>query len=233
MECPRCQAANREDRRFCGSCGAPLAAPCESCGFTNDAGMRFCGGCGAPLGAAATSPASRGAGPGSGERRQVTVLFADVVGFTPLSERFDPEVVHEIMEGCIAVVSREVDRYGGFVNAFTGDGVMALFGAPRAEEDHAVRALLAALAIQEALPSYGTRVEASFGVEFRMRIGSTPGSPSSEAWGTATPSSTPPSETRSTWPPASSQPPRRAGSWPGSRPTGRRAMPSTGRWSVP
>ena len=105
------------------------------------------------------------------ERRQVTVLFADVVGFTPLSERFDPEIVHEMMDGCLVLLSREVERYGGRVNAFTGDGVMALFGAPLAEEDHAVRAVHAALAIQEHLPRYADEVERRHGAEFRMRIG--------------------------------------------------------------
>ncbi|HEV3363786.1 MAG TPA: adenylate/guanylate cyclase domain-containing protein, partial [Acidimicrobiia bacterium] len=105
------------------------------------------------------------------ERRQVTVLFADVVGFTPLSERFDPEIVHEMMDGCLAVLTREVERYGGRVNAFTGDGVMALFGAPLAEEDHAIRAVHAALAIQEHLPRYSEDVQRRFGAEFRMRIG--------------------------------------------------------------
>jgi class 3 adenylate cyclase/tetratricopeptide (TPR) repeat protein len=101
----------------------------------------------------------------------VTVLFADVVGFTPLSERFDPEIVHEMMDGCLALLAREVERYGGRVNAFTGDGVMALFGAPLAEEDHAIRALHAALAIQEHVPRYSEDVQRRFGAEFLMRIG--------------------------------------------------------------
>ncbi|HEX6381562.1 MAG TPA: adenylate/guanylate cyclase domain-containing protein, partial [Acidimicrobiia bacterium] len=105
------------------------------------------------------------------ERRQVTVLFADVVGFTPLSERFDPEIVHEMMDGCLALLAREVERYGGRVNAFMGDGVMALFGAPLAEEDHAIRALHAALAIQEHLPRYSEDVQRRFGADLRMRIG--------------------------------------------------------------
>jgi len=150
MDCPRCGAANRQGRRFCGDCGAPLLVECPACGFGNEAEERFCGGCGAALGKEVAPP---GAAPGvERERRQVTVLFADVVGFTPLSERFDPEIVHEMMDGCLALLSREVERYGGRVNAFTGDGLMALFGAPLAEEDHAIRALHAALAIQEHLP---------------------------------------------------------------------------------
>ncbi len=142
---------------------------CSACGFGNEADERFCGGCGSALGEAA-SPAA--APPAAGrERRPVSVLFADVVGFTPLSERFDPEIVHEMMDGCLALLTREVERYGGRVNAFTGDGVMALFGAPLAEEDHAIRAVHAALAIQEHLPRYSEDVQRRFGAEFRMRIG--------------------------------------------------------------
>lgn len=108
MECLRCQAPNR-DGRFCGECGAPLAAACTTCGFANEAAERFCGGCGRPLGE--SSEARDPQQSGQGERRQITVLFADVVGFTPLSERFDPEVVHEIMDGCFALLAREVGRY--------------------------------------------------------------------------------------------------------------------------
>jgi len=142
---------------------------CPACGFGNQAGERFCGGCGAALGREAAPPC---AAPGvQRERRQVTVLFADVVGFTPLSERLDPEIVHDMMDGCLALLTREVERYGGRVNAFTGDGVMALFGAPLAEEDHAIRALHAALAIQEHLPRYSEDVQRRFGAAFRMRIG--------------------------------------------------------------
>ena len=167
--CPRCRAANRQGRRFCGECGAPLLVECPACGFGNEADERFCGGCGAALG---VEPAPLAAPPAvERERRQVTVLFADVVGFTPLSERFDPEIVHEMMDGCLVLLAREVERYGGRVNAFTGDGVMALFGAPLAEEDHAIRALHAALAIQEHLPRYSEDVQRRFGAEFRMRIG--------------------------------------------------------------
>jgi class 3 adenylate cyclase len=141
-----------------------LTLECPACGFGNEAEERFCGGCGAHLGESALSPHE-------GERKQVTVLFADVVGFTALSERRDPETVHEIMDGCFALLTREIERYGGSVNAFTGDGVMALFGAPLAQEDHAIRALHAALHIQEALGSYGDTVRQRWGVPFLMRIG--------------------------------------------------------------
>jgi len=106
-----------------------------------------------------------------GERKQVTVLFADVAGFTALSERLDPEVVHTIMDGCFAILSEQVHHYEGTINQFTGDGIMALFGAPIAHEDHALRAAHAALGIQEALADYGAAVEQQWNVPFRMRVG--------------------------------------------------------------
>jgi class 3 adenylate cyclase/tetratricopeptide (TPR) repeat protein len=106
-----------------------------------------------------------------GERKQVTVLFADVAGFTALSERLDPEAVHTLMDGCFAILSEQVHHYEGTINQFTGDGIMALFGAPIAHEDHAVRAAHAALGIQEALVEYGAAVERQWDVPFRMRIG--------------------------------------------------------------
>jgi class 3 adenylate cyclase len=106
-----------------------------------------------------------------GERKQVTVLFADVVGFSTLSERLDPEAVHTIMDGCFELLSRAVHRYEGTVNQFTGDGIMALFGAPITHEDHAIRALQAALAIQTDVAGYGDAVQRRFGLPFQMRIG--------------------------------------------------------------
>ena len=106
-----------------------------------------------------------------GERKQVTVLFADVAGFTSLSTRVDPEELHEIMDGCFHRVMEAVHRYEGTVNQFTGDGVMALFGAPIAHEDHAVRAIAAALAIQKSLAGYAADLRRERGLEFGLRIG--------------------------------------------------------------
>ncbi len=106
-----------------------------------------------------------------GERKQVTVLFADVAGFTSLSTRVDPEELHEIMDGCFHRVTEAVHRYEGTVNQFTGDGVMALFGAPIAHEDHAVRAIAAALAIQKSLAGYAADLRRERGLEFGLRVG--------------------------------------------------------------
>ena len=106
-----------------------------------------------------------------GERKQVTVLFADCAGFTSLSARLDPEDLHTIMDGCFARIMEAVHRYEGTVNQFTGDGVMALFGAPIAHEDHGVRAVAAALAIQQAIRQYAETVRERHGLDFALRIG--------------------------------------------------------------
>jgi class 3 adenylate cyclase/tetratricopeptide (TPR) repeat protein len=111
--------------------------------------------------------------PGDAERqrRHVTVLFADVSGFTALSEQLDPESVHLLMDGCFTVLGEQIQRYEGTVTQYAGDGLMAIFGAPVAQEDHAARAAHAALDIQEALADYAREVEDRLGVAFRMRIG--------------------------------------------------------------
>jgi len=106
-----------------------------------------------------------------GERKQVSVLFADCAGFTAMAARLDPEDLHGIMDGCFAAIMEAVHRYEGTVNQFTGDGVMALFGAPIAHEDHAVRAVAAALAIQSAIEEYAATLKESRGLDFALRIG--------------------------------------------------------------
>ena len=188
MQCPRCRAENREGRRFCGECGFSFTSGCPSCGFLNDDSEKFCGGCGKPLAAAPTPAESRFTSPQSytpkhlaekiltsksslaGERKQVTVLFVDVSGFTSLSERLDPEEVHRLMSRAFDLMLAEVHRYEGTVNQFLGDGIMALFGAPIAHEDHARRAVHAALGIGRALAEY-QRELAPRGIGFRARQG--------------------------------------------------------------
>jgi class 3 adenylate cyclase len=106
-----------------------------------------------------------------GEHKVVTVLFADVVNSTLIGENLNPEEVHDVMDGCFKILLDEVHKYEGTINQFTGDGVMALFGAPVAHEDHAQRACYAALAIQKAMGEYGGKIEKDTGVEFKMRVG--------------------------------------------------------------
>ena len=182
--------------RFCGQCGASLAARCPRCGADAPSGFRFCGQCGASLqpstapSAPATPAAAReAAGPVSytprhlaekilkdrsaleGERRHVTVLFADVAGFTSIAEKLDPEEVHAIMDRCFELITAEVHRFEGTVNQYTGDGVMALFGAPVAHEDSPRRAVHAALGIQRALHDVSRDLKARGGRPIEMRIG--------------------------------------------------------------
>jgi class 3 adenylate cyclase/tetratricopeptide (TPR) repeat protein len=106
-----------------------------------------------------------------GERKLVTVLFADVANFTSMSEKLDPEEVHQIMDGCFKILMDEIHKYEGTINQFTGDGVMALFGAPVAHEDHARRACHAALSIQKSMEVFQEKVKNDFGEDFKMRMG--------------------------------------------------------------
>jgi len=186
MRCRHCGQQNQGGRRFCSACGSAIGAACPQCGFVNDPRDQFCGGCGAALAGAPppSAPAPEGYTPThladkvlstrsalEGERKQVTVLFADVVGFSAFGERLDPEAIHAIMDGCFEVLTRAAHRHDGTVNQFTGDGIMALFGAPISHEDHAVRALQTALSIQADLIGYGATVQQRWGVPFQMRIG--------------------------------------------------------------
>jgi len=172
--------------RFCGRCGAALAARCPHCGAEVPPDFRFCGHCGkglqempapAVLERSVYTPKhladkilhSRSAL--DGERRQVTVLFADVAGFTSLAEKLDPEEVHRIINGCFERITAEVHRFEGTINQYTGDGVMALFGAPIAHEDSARRAVHAALGIQRAIADYGATLRAERGPSLAMRVG--------------------------------------------------------------
>ena len=188
MRCPQCQFENRPEVRFCEACGVQLALVCSACGTAVPADRKFCGACGQAL-AVVPQPAPRFNLPQSytpkhlaekiltsrsalqGERKQVTVLFADVAGFSALSERLDPEDIHTVMDGCFELLTQQVHRYEGTINQFTGDGIMALFGAPITHEDHAVRALHAALDIQAAMRDYGEAVQRQWGVPFHMRLG--------------------------------------------------------------
>jgi class 3 adenylate cyclase/tetratricopeptide (TPR) repeat protein len=196
MDCAQCHATNREGRRFCGECGAPLALVCPACGFSNDGAEKFCGGCGAPLASAAANsqapaaqPAPRFTSPQTytpqhlaeriissrggleGERKQVTVLFADLKGSMQLLADRDPEEAQRILDPVLERMMEAVHRYEGTVNQVMGDGIMALFGAPLAHEDHAVRACYAALRMQAAVKQYAEEVFRRQGVRVQIRVG--------------------------------------------------------------
>jgi hypothetical protein len=188
MNCPRCHHQNAEGARFCGGCGARLerAAACAACGHANPLGQKVCNGCGRPLGEAAP-PAERdprhytpthlaerilaSRSTLAGERKQVTVLFADVKGSMDLAERTDPEERHRIMERFFQLLAEGVHRFEGTVIQFTGDGIMALFGAPIAHEDHAQRACYAALHLRDVLRRHGDELRRSSGPSLTVRMG--------------------------------------------------------------
>ena len=185
MKCPRCQSVNPDGARFCEECGARLEVACPSCGQPVTAGKKFCRSCGATLAAEATrlpspdtyTPAhlaeriltSKAAL--EGERKQVTVLFADLKGSMEMLADRDPEVARKLLDPVIERMMEAVHRYEGTVNQVMGDGVMALFGAPVAHEDHAVRACYAALRMQDAVRRYAEDARRAHGVNVQIRVG--------------------------------------------------------------
>ena len=175
--CATCGFENRKGRKFCGRCGAPLTVPvCLACGATNDQGERFCGECGAPLATTfPTTPAGRPQRPApfepEGERKQLTVLFADVQGSMDLQERLDAEAWAAIIGRVAQILAEGVRRFGGTVDKFTGDGIMALFGAPAAQEDHARRACHAAWHLTGAIAGYAAELRRSEGIDLHVRLG--------------------------------------------------------------
>src|SRR5262249_8968196 len=186
MQCPRCRVENPAGMRFCGQCAAPLASVCPSCGTVNPPSHRFCGQCAVPL---TTAGPLRFESPESytpkhlaekiltsraaleGERKQVTVLFADLKGSLELLADRDPEDARKILDPVLELMMEAVHRYEGTVNQVMGDGIMALFGAPLAHEDHAVRACYAALRMQDAVRRRAAELRRAQGVEVQIRVG--------------------------------------------------------------
>src|SRR3954471_2876375 len=164
--CSACGTENRTGRRFCAQCGAGLEVRCSACGTSNDPGDRFCGECGATLGNG--SAATPSAAVAVAERRLVSVLFADLVGFTTRSEHRDPEEVRELLSGYFDRCRTLIERYGGTVEKFIGDAVMAVWGTPVAREDDPERAARAALALTQAVTALGEEVGMP---ELRVRAG--------------------------------------------------------------
>jgi class 3 adenylate cyclase/tetratricopeptide (TPR) repeat protein len=173
MICGVCGGENQAGKKFCGDCGAPLAAACPACGAANEPGKKFCGDCGSAL-APATGSASVAAASAAArdlptsERRLVSVLFADLVGFTTLSESRDAEEVRELLSKYFDTCSTLIRRYGGVVEKFIGDAVMAVWGTPVATEDDAERAVRAALDLTKAVAELGAEAGAP---DLRARAG--------------------------------------------------------------
>jgi class 3 adenylate cyclase/tetratricopeptide (TPR) repeat protein len=187
MRCSRCAAENAAGMKFCGQCAAPLFAACPACGAVNPAENRYCGNCATRLdgsGARAFAEAEpgtaewsaqTGGGALGGEMKQVSVLFCDIVNSTGLTERIGAEAMRELIGRFLELSTDEIRRYGGVLPQFTGDGFMAVFGAPHTYEDHVRRALLAALAIRRRLGGEAGAVEhGEFKLPVRIGIHSGP-----------------------------------------------------------
>jgi class 3 adenylate cyclase len=189
MKCPRCQHENRPGAKFCEECAAPLARGCVNCGAQLSATAKFCSEGAHPAGPAAAPPPQRFRAPEAytpkhlaekiltskaaleGERKQVTVLFADLKGSMELLADRDPEEARKILDPVLERMMEAVHRYEGTVNQVMGDGIMALFGAPVAHEDHAVRACYAALRMQESVKKYAEEVRRSYAAVVKIRVG--------------------------------------------------------------
>jgi predicted ATPase/class 3 adenylate cyclase len=190
MQCPQCQCENRAGRRFCAECGGPLPFACPACGFTNEPGEKFCGGCGTPLAGPAPQlpqtarhpapsavqrpqeappPVSRGTP--EAERRQLTVLFCDLVDSTALASQLDPEELREVVRAYQDTCAKVIARYEGHIAQYLGDGLLVYFGYPLAHEDDAQRAVRAGLGMIEALGQLNVRLARERGVHLAVRLG--------------------------------------------------------------
>src|SRR5262249_31393034 len=180
MKCPRCKQENPPQAKFCLQCATPLALRCRSCGTELPVSARFCSQCGIPVSTTSSAPGSaspEARTPGhhadrvisstvalEGERKQVTIVFADLRGSLELLADRDPEDARQLLDPVLERLMEAVHRYEGTVNQIMGDGIMALFGAPIAHEDHALRACYAALAMQDAMRRYSEEVRRTHGL---------------------------------------------------------------------
>ena len=190
MRCPRCRHENERAAKFCEECAAPLARTCAGCGGPLSPTAKFCPECAHPTGSPPPAPAAGSLGSPEGytpkhlaeriitsraalegERKQVTVLFADLKGSTELLADRDPEEARKLLDPVLTLMMDAVHRYEGTVNQVMGDGIMALFGAPVTHEDHAVRACYAALRMQEAVKRYAEEVRRREGALIHVRVG--------------------------------------------------------------
>ncbi len=187
MKCPKCQHENPADAKFCEACATPLARLCPNCSSPVSASARYCSQCGqavdqAPKSGRYSSPrnytpqhlvdkilTTRAAL--EGERKQVTVLFADIKGSMEVIADRDLEDAQKLLQAVVERMIEAVNRYEGTVNSVLGDGIMALFGAPIAHEDHAIRACYAALRMQESIARYSSEIQATHGIPIIVRVG--------------------------------------------------------------
>ena len=192
MKCPKCERENRAGAKFCEECGTRLASICANCAAQLSPTAKFCSECGHAVAAAPGSTAKQSPRFGApeaytprhlaekiltskaaleGERKQVTVLFADMKGSMELFADRDPEEARTLLDPVIEQMMEAVHRFEGTVNHVLGDGIVALFGAPLAHEDHAVRAGYAALRMQETVKRYAESVRRTEGIPIQIRVG--------------------------------------------------------------
>src|SRR5262245_35535279 len=190
MRCPSCGFENAAGLKFCNECGTSLNRRCVQCGFANAPQAKFCGGCGTTLQgqpaalasrdhstASAVPPAPRAAVPSTleAERRQLTVMFCDLVGSTPLAEQLDPEDLRQVILAYQETCAEQIRRFEGYLARYVGDGLLVYFGYPHAHEDDAQRAIRAGLGIVAALPELNIRLQHTMQVlrdfPLQVRIG--------------------------------------------------------------
>ena len=189
MQCPQCRHENPPQAKFCLECGTRIALQCSRCGTELPRGARFCLECGQPVGPSSSSSLPRFTSPRAytprhltekiltartaleGERKQVTVLFADLKGSLELLADRDPEEARNVLDPVLESMMDAVHRYEGTVNQILGDGIMALFGAPVAHEDHAVRACYAAIDLQYEMRRLTEELRRSHGLTVQVRVG--------------------------------------------------------------
>src|SRR5262252_9409502 len=188
MKCSRCQHESAADAVFCQECGTRLDLACPACGTANQLGAKFCKKCGQAVGAASSAPVARPSPEAytpkhlaekiltsksalEGERKQVTVIFADLKGSMELLADRDPEEARKVLDAVLDRMMEAVHHYEGTVNQVMGDGIMALFGAPLAHEDHAARACYAALRMQRRVSLYADEIQRTGGTPVQIRVG--------------------------------------------------------------
>ncbi|UCG66556.1 MAG: zinc-ribbon domain-containing protein, partial [Deltaproteobacteria bacterium] len=169
MKCPKCQFDNREGVKFCEGCGAKMELMCPNCGAQIPLDRHFCGECGQKLDKAQEVP--KALPEAEGERKHVTVLFSDLSGYTPMSEKLDPEELKEIMSRIFGEIAQVVTKYEGFIEKFIGDAVMALFGVPKAHEDDPIRTIKVAREIHQLVDALSPEVEKRIGQPISMHTG--------------------------------------------------------------
>ena len=169
MACSKCGANISDGMKFCNECGTPVKNVCPNCTFENPSQSKFCGECGSSLSDKTTKSISKEER--EAERRQLTVMFCDLVGSTQLSEQLDPEDLREVMLSYQEVCEREISRFGGHIAKYLGDGLLVYFGYPKAHEDDPQQAIRAGLGIVEALRQLNARLHQDKGIRLAVRLG--------------------------------------------------------------